>query len=75
MIRKLSQMKIFMHMEISVTSKMSQMKDPPVDAERERLREEAVREYSQMARNAKRRRGDREELRGQSKLQRVLNWW
>jgi len=46
-----------------------------IDAERERLRVEGVREYSQMSRNAKRRRGDREELRGQSKLQRVLNWW
>ena len=46
-----------------------------IDAERERLREEGVREYSQMSRNAKRRRGDREEIRGQSKLQRVLNWW
>ena len=51
------------------------MTEEKIDAERERLREEAVREYSQMARNAKRRRGDREELRGQSKLQRVLNWW
>ena len=46
-----------------------------IDAERERLREEGVREYSQMSRNAKRRRGDREETRGQSKLQRILNWW
>jgi len=46
-----------------------------INAERERLREEGVREYSQMSRNAKRRRGDREEIRGQSKLQRVLNWW
>ena len=46
-----------------------------IDAERERLREEGVREYSQMSRNAKRRRADREETRGQSKLQRILNWW
>lgn len=50
------------------------MKAHDIDRQREELKVEARNEYSQHAKNAKRRR-DKDELRTQSKIQRILNWW
>jgi len=46
-----------------------------IDRQRNELKEEAATEYGILARQGKKRRARDDSLRGQSKVQQVLNWW
>ena len=51
------------------------MEESEIKRQRESLRDEASAEYGALARQGKKRRQRDDTLRGQSKVQQVLNWW
>ena len=50
------------------------MEPDEINRKRRETKEEGGRDYSLIAKQAKRRR-DKDEIRTQSKVQRILNWW
>ena len=51
------------------------MEPDEIDKMREELKAEAILEYQTLARQGRKRRARDETVRGQSKVQQVLNWW